>query len=104
MIRKQFPVHDHIGAGRAEVSSGSFVFSVAAEKLNLNGDRKILIDQHGFRILTMQHGPAVVESPSWTTGRLLAHKTVLNCEQIVAELLPIKQVTKLLTEIGISLI
>lgn len=85
MRREEFAVHDDIGAGCAEVGGGSFVGAIAAEELDLDRDRELLIDGHGLWLLPMEHDPVISPCPSRPPLDLFADKAVFDAEAVVAE-------------------
>src|SRR5690606_20807714 len=104
MRGKQFTVHHHIGTWGTKVACRPVVGAVSAQELSFYGYGKVLILGHAFRGLTMEHGTAVWESPTFATGGLLTHKTVFESQLISRKWIFVKNMPIPLVEILVAII
>src|SRR5687768_6636000 len=104
MVGKKFSIHNYIGAGSAEVRRGPFILAITTEELNFNGNREILVDEHGFGIEAMQHRSAVPDRPAGAAGSLVTNKPIFNAEQVITKFFFVEYMTKFFGKIRITII
>ncbi len=66
------------GFRSTKIAGTPLIGTISSQKLSFNGDRKILILQHGFGVLRMKHGSTISKSPTFTTGCWLTDKPVFH--------------------------
>ena len=98
MPRDEFAVHHKVGPRGADIGRGAFALAAAAEQLDLDGHRKVLVFSMLFGRLAVDHHAAVAERPARAAGHLLAHKPVLDPQDVVGELVLVEQVAELAVE------
>src|SRR5690606_34930838 len=76
MIGKQFTLHFHMGARRAQISRRALSRTRTPQQLYFDRDGKVLVFSHTFGRLGMHHDTTVAESPPFSSGGLLAGKPV----------------------------
>src|SRR5512133_2983614 len=81
-----------------------FCYAISAKKLGFNGNREILVNQHGRGRLGMQHYPAVPECPGRTARGLISGKPVFYPELIMRKWFLIKYMPELIIEFLIFII
>ena len=94
MLRNKLIFHHDVCARRAEIAGGPLVLAVAAQELNFDGHRKILVLLHALGRLTVYHDPAVSECPPRASRRLVAHEPIFEPETIVREFFLVENVAE----------
>ena len=84
MPRHQLAVDHDVGSRRAEIGRRPRRRAVAAEELDLDGRRKLLIARHRLRV-RRQHDAGVAHRPSGPARGLLADEAVLHAHLVVRE-------------------
>ena len=95
-VRREHLAIDHnVGARSAEVVGGPIAPATeAAQELRLDRIRKLLVQGHGLRRLSMQHDAAVSLGPTCASGHLVADEAVLDQQVVAAQRLAPEKVTK----------
>src|SRR5690554_1978019 len=104
MRGKEFIVHNHMGARGTKVVGAALFGTVPSQKLSFNGYGEILILQHTFRRLAMQHSTAVAKGPTFPCRSLFSNKTVFNPQEIGREGIFIKYMAVFPIKILITII
>jgi hypothetical protein len=81
-----------------------FPVSVAAQELDLDGNREILVLRHALGGLAVYHDPIVSKGPTRTSGYLFSHKPVFEPETIVREFLFIEDMAEFSVELVVLVI
>ena len=92
MWLKQFALLDDVGSRGAQVGSRSVVFSIAAEQLDFNRCRELLVLVHLLRGFAVNHDAAVAYRPAGSARRLISNKTVFHAKIVARKGILIEQV------------
>lgn len=104
MRRHKFTVHHNVSARRAQITCRTFIPAVTSKQLDLDGYVKILSLCHAFGRLTVQHDSAVSKGPSRPAGCLLSRETILQAQNVVRELVLVKNVPEFPLEFVIPVV
>src|SRR5262245_5019854 len=98
MLLDQLAVHHDVGTGGAEIGRAALSFAKAAQKLDLDRDRKILVLGHRLRRLAVEHHAAVARGPAFAARTLVAYKPIFDADSVVRESVFVEDVAVLAIE------
>ena len=90
---------DDMGSRCAKIAGGPGIFPVPSQILHFDGHRKILVLEHGFGVLAMDHHPGIPKRPTRATLALVPDKPVFHPEPVVGETLLEKEVPEAFAKI-----
>src|SRR3712207_3472783 len=91
-------------AWRTQVSRGAWRHPQSAQQLHLDRDGEVLLFTHTLRRLGMNHNPAVASGPSRPARCLLSHEPILHADDVMRELLAVKQVPEFTVELVVLIV
>src|SRR5262249_25607750 len=95
MLGDQLVLHDDVGARRADVAGRTIAPAAAAQELDFDRDREVLVLPHGLRRLAVDHGAAVAKGPARTARTLFPDETIFEPQLVMGKSTLVKEVAKL---------